>query len=148
LIILSCTEKESDIKHFNAPIEKYPFDNFQVLEFHQMQQICSSAVRHNSCHISDLPQKRWIEADPDNVVVIQSHPGENRAAMVTSCVMMYLGKIFEDPAIRTCEEALNLYTLRRSLTNQTEVKRSIGDFIATSMRLYWRFYRNSVADDL
>ena len=93
-----CSERTYDPSHFHGRVERVLIDDHNVPSLDQMREFAGSA-------------KRWLQADPDNVIVVHCKGGKGRTGTMI-CVWLVEAGVFS-----TAEGSLEYFGQRRTDTN-------------------------------
>lgn len=92
--IFNVSEKKYEKSRFDGRVSDYNWQDHHAPPFHLLFNLVEE-------------MKNWLQADPENVVVIHCNSGKGRAGTATCCLLVYLG--FYD----TVYEAAKLFSSRR-----------------------------------
>ena len=93
-----CSERTYDAAHFGGRVERVCVDDHNVPSLAQMREFAASA-------------KRWLQQDPDNVIVVHCKGGKGRTGTMI-CVWLVEAGVFS-----TAEGSLEYFGQRRTDTN-------------------------------
>eukprot|EP01117_Protostelium_nocturnum_P006274 TRINITY_DN2264_c0_g1_i1.p1 TRINITY_DN2264_c0_g1~~TRINITY_DN2264_c0_g1_i1.p1 ORF type:complete len:659 (-),score=180.26 TRINITY_DN2264_c0_g1_i1:185-2161(-) len=94
-----CSERSYDIERFYSRVECFPFDDHNAPPFDLIHRFCENA-------------KQWIDADPENIIVVHCKAGKGRTGVMICTYLLF------DNVWKTADESLNFYAAMRTFNQK------------------------------
>ncbi|PRP81837.1 pten, isoform E [Planoprotostelium fungivorum] len=115
-----CSERSYDITRFRSRVECFPFDDHNAPPFDLIHKFCINA-------------HEWMQADPNNVIVVHCKAGKGRTGVMICAYMLY------SQEWKKADDALSFYAAMRTYNQK-------GVTIPSQLR-YIRYFASVVGNN-